>query len=127
MGDNEKGLLLLRKKALNKGKAISSFAKGKCMYPILIDGMKITEIRTDIDKSVINMQNEDGDTAAIIAVKNDKSNFVKILKDHGADLTIMNKGGNKIESITADESVNMSDDNMLNTEQMKNMLNEELI
>lgn len=77
----------------------------------------------NIDKSVINMQNEDGNTAAIIAVKNDKSDFVKLLKDNGADLNIKNNDGNTIKSISDGESITMTDDNMLNTEQMKDMLN----
>ncbi|AYV82063.1 MAG: ankyrin repeat protein [Homavirus sp.] len=64
-------------------------------------------------KKFINKQNKDGDTPALVALKNGNNEFVNMLKKAGADLSIKNKNDEYIgeeTSITPGESdVNLSE------------------
>lgn len=58
------------------------------------------------NKSFINIQNNDGDTAAILAQKNGNYFFIDLLVEAKADLDICNKLGFKIQPVTETETSN---------------------
>ena len=58
------------------------------------------------NSSFINIQNNDGDTAAILAQKNGNYAFVDMLVEANADLDICNKLGFKIQPVTETETSN---------------------
>jgi hypothetical protein len=75
-----------------------------------IDPQLIKTILSDKNvKQFINIQNIEGDTPAITALKNGNNNFVNMLRDVGADLTITNKIGQYIASSTDTATNNNSE------------------
>lgn len=64
----------------------------------LINAIVLKAKKCDKSKNFINFQNNDGDTPAIIAIKNGNNKLVNLLASAGADLSIKNKQNQYVAS-----------------------------